>query len=529
MIEIFITFAAFTLAFFALVNRIIVFRLSMSMLTMPRILWILILLGLVALLNEPFKQIFLNDPTLINSTAEYYNLVTSNDYISYGYQAAVLIWNATLVVLVIYLFYKLITPAKFSRKKSKAYFDGCSLLISCGVEADVQRLTTEISYSIPLIFDYAYHYDNEAGQYALASIDLFSDKIFCKNIINHNPRTLYIIFETVINNCEQSQVAGRSLINQLISLMFTEPESQLNREELYHGLGKFGTFKKLIFGSLNFLNSSYQPLTGFYIYNRDDFDAKSINKYFEIIEYALKIYLKCPDNSPSIFFAAFNVIEEIINKNLLLLAHKPDNEIHLTSAYDNIITCSVGISSLIHFISQNAEEFPQSRDVTQQEYSFFKNDRNIYGAIAHGIYSVIEQLSRNEHFFESIRHLLVEIYQLSITDSLPIQALQKRLNILLTDKIEDNLTKLLYPAVTASLIYAFGLCEPEETSLEIHKILLKELKQKYLRTYESNSEIALDMLPKDTEIDISSKKLVRKHPWQWIRDKSLQELSLDDN
>ncbi|HAU1275975.1 TPA: hypothetical protein F8R88_15325, partial [Legionella pneumophila] len=89
MIEIFITFAAFTLAFFALVNRIIVFRLSMSMLTMPRILWILILLGLVALLNEPFKQIFLNDPTLINSTAEYYNLVTSNDYISYGYQAAV--------------------------------------------------------------------------------------------------------------------------------------------------------------------------------------------------------------------------------------------------------------------------------------------------------------------------------------------------------------------------------------------------------------------------------------------------------
>jgi hypothetical protein len=333
----------------------------------------------------------------------------------------------------------------------------------------------------------------------------------------------------VINNCEQFQVAGRSLINQLISLMFTESESQLNREEPYHGLGKFCTFKKLIFGNLSFLNSSYHPLTGFYIYNKDNFNTNSINKYFEIIEYVLKIYLKSKDNSPSIFFAAFNVIEEIINKNLLLLAHSPDNKIRLTSSYDNIITCSVGVSSLIHFISQNAEDFPQACDVTQQEYSFFKNDHNIYGAMAHGVYSVIEQLSRNEHFFESIRHLLVEIYQLSITDSLPIQALQKRLNILLTKKIEDNLTKLYYPAVTASLIYSFGLCEPEETSLEIHKILLKELKQKYLRTYESNSEIALDMLPQDTKIDISSKKLVRKHPWQWIRDKSLQELSLNEN
>jgi len=93
----------------------------------------------------------------------------------------------------------------------------------------------------------------------------------------------------------------------------------------------------------------------------------------------------------------------------------------------------------------------------------------------------------------------------------------------------NNLNKLFYPPVTASLIYAFGLCEPKDASLEIHKILLQELKQKYLRTYEASSEIALDMLPKDTEIDVLSKKLIRKHPLQWIRDKSLQELSLDDN
>lgn len=530
MIEIFITFAAFILAFFALINRIIIFRLNASILSMKRLLLLLIVMGLIALINAAISSIFLNESLLVSSTARYYDLSTSTNYISYIYQIIVWSWNAILVALVSYLFYKLITPIKFNPKKSKVYFEECSLIIASGVDADIQRLTAEIFYSVPLIFDYAFKDETDTGQYAASLIVLFSDEMFCKKMVNHNPATLYIIFETVINNCDRFQPLGKNLINKLLSLMFTEPGSQLNREDPYHGLGQFGTFKKLIFSNVNFLRSAYHPLSRFSLSNISEFDAKCIDKYFEIIEYSLKIYLNGHDNSPTIFSSALDVVVEIIRKNICFLAHKSDKDIHLTDPYNNVITCSVGLSSLIHFIQSNDQEFPKANEVIDEGYSFFKNDRNIHGAIAHGVYDVIELLSTNEYFFESIRILLVEIYQISSgDDSPPLLALQERLNTLLSNKINDNLTKLYYPAVTASLIYAFGLCEPEKSNVLIQKVLLTELKQKYLSAYESNSEIALDMLPKDTEVDVSLKKLIRKHPFQWLRYKTLQELSLDSH
>lgn len=263
MIEIFITFAAFILAFFALINRIIIFRLNASILSMKRLLLLLIVMGLIALINAAISSIILSEDTLTFNTVRYYNLSTSINYISYSYQIIVWSWNAVLVALVSYLFYKLITPVKFNPKKSKVYFEECSLIIASGVDADIQRLTAEIFYSVPLIFDYAFKDKTDTGQYAASLIVLFSDEMFCKKMVNHNPATLYTIFETVTNNCDRFQLLGKNLINKLLSLMFTEPGSQLNREDPYHGLGQFGTFKKLIFSNVNFLRSAYHPLSRF--------------------------------------------------------------------------------------------------------------------------------------------------------------------------------------------------------------------------------------------------------------------------
>jgi hypothetical protein len=36
------------------------------------------------------------------------------------------------------------------------------------------------------------------------------------------------------------------------------------------------------------------------------------------------------------------------------------------------------------------------------------------------------------------------------------------------------------------------------------------------------------MIPKDTEVDLPQKKLIRKHPVQWVRNRSLQELTLEE-
>ena len=69
--------------------------------------------------------------------------------------------------------------------------------------------------------------------------------------------------------------------------MFTETESQFLREEPYFGLGKFETFKKLIYGDVNFLKSQYAPLSSWASVNIDNFNTNTIKKYFEILNFSL--------------------------------------------------------------------------------------------------------------------------------------------------------------------------------------------------------------------------------------------------
>lgn len=196
----------------------------------------------------------------------------------------------------------------------------------------------------------------------------------------------------------------------------------------------------------------------------------------------LDSYLKESDNWPDIFWSALNTVCEIIVHNIYLLPKCVDKDMRFSQPYDNLSVCCSGAISLVNFITSNYEKFPSAKNVQFESYSYLKNDRNIYGAIADGIYRIIESSSMNRSMYESIRLLLITIYPYP-HNNIPhvLLSIQERLNILLENKVEENLTNLLYPSVTASLIYAFGLCEPDKAIFPIHKTLLLQLKQKYWR------------------------------------------------
>jgi hypothetical protein len=582
--EIFLAFAAFILAFLAFIKRIVIFRLNTGILTMRGLFWLLVILGIIPLVSmlihylpdEKAAHIFLN---FSSSIIELNQSITPTDNIfltQAPYKAigkvVLFFWNTSLFIIIIYLFYMLITPTKFSKKNAKIYFDECCHIIASGIETDIQQLTSEVSCSIPSIFYWAAQdNDSEIERYAASLIQLFSDEMFCLRIVNHNPVTLYVIFETAIKYCNTHKVIGKNLINKLILLMFTESKSLLNREEPYHGLGRFETFKKLIFGNVNFLKSEYRPLSGWFLYSKDNFSTEAIKKYSDIIEFSLGVYLDTlndmlysflfyentilelqPFNETTIrslrviesrlkacltehndlstiFYLALDTVGDIIEKNIYSLGQYSENEFRFSKPYQSLIACSSGVLSLIHFILQNAQKFPVGMKPQYKKYNYFDNDKNIFGSLANGIYKVIERLSTSDHAYESVRLLLMETYILSLSStSIPLKSIRCRLSILIKDKINDNLSNLHYPAISARLIYTFGLCEPDKTKYTIHKNLLKKLKKNYLRIYKSNQEIALDMIPKDTEVDSSRKKLIRKHPVQWVRNKSLQELTLEE-
>lgn len=538
MIVVFFAFTAFILAFLPLIKRIDVFRLNLSLLTQKGLWWILIITGFIALIkilidyNPSIKNISI--PILenfSNSPANYKNLLicygrpASISLLSIGHSIS-FFWYVVLVIVISYVFRKIFIPAKFSKRNSEIYFSESGSIIAHGKKEDINSLANETGYSISKIFKYAAAKNNETSKHAYRLIELFSDNIFCKAIVNHNPRTLYEIFKSVTENSERYSTLGINFITRLISLMITEPDSILNREEPYYGLGHFGECKELIFGNIHFLKSKYYPLSRWYVINNKNLNSRSIKKYHEIIIFSLEKYIHYQDDSPHIFLSALENISSIINSNLCSLEKYDDKKRRFSLPATNLTACLSGVISLIHFIALKIDLFPQTNAIETKNYSFYKNDRTIYGALANGIYQIIESFSKDSHDYDRIHLLIMEIYNTS-KKSNTLKAIQDRLTILLKRKIQENLNELLYPSVTACLIYSFGLCEPEKTPLEIHQFLLMELKKNFIAAYNANPNIAIDMIPDDTEYDHISKKLIRKDPRRWIRNKTAEELKLD--
>ncbi|CAM4417256.1 MAG: hypothetical protein LEGION0403_FIIPPAGN_02707 [Legionella sp.] len=155
MIEVFITLTALLLAFFALTNPVIQFRLNMSWLNMRRFYWILAFLGLIAILYLPCKYFLVNNAKILRSTANYYNLFISEVNYNLFFDLTLWLWSFSLVGLCLFLLSKIITPVKFSRRNSKSFFEQSNLIISSGMGEAIGSLTVEVSPSIPRIFDLA--------------------------------------------------------------------------------------------------------------------------------------------------------------------------------------------------------------------------------------------------------------------------------------------------------------------------------------------------------------------------------------
>ncbi|USQ12966.1 hypothetical protein J2N86_09655 [Legionella lytica] len=529
MIEIFITLAALLLAFFALINPTIQFRLNMSWLNMRRFYWILAFLGLIAILYLPCKYFLFNNAAILKSTANHYNLLTSEVNYNLFIDLTLWLWSFALIGLCLFLLSKIITPVKFNRRNSKSFFEQSNLIISSGVREAIGNLTVEVAPSIPKIFDLAASRPSKAQSYAYELLELFSDELFCNHIIHHNPIALTIIFEKVTKVDENLYPIGTNLVNKLIALMITKPESQLNREEQYGGgIGRFAVFKELVFGNVNFIKSQYRPLSAPFLNKESSFNSKGVNKYFEIIKFTIERYLSGYDDNPDVFFSALDVITEVITTNINHLINISDEDNSLSDAYCTIKACGFGMNRLISMLATSKIKMPIAPQISVKNYSYFKNDKTIYDAIAIGIFNVMEQLSRQENYFENIRLLIVNIYKLSLgKKSYFLKVLRPRLNLLLCEKIEHNLIDASYPPISAALIYSLSLCEPNKAKLKIHKKLLLELKKNYIQLYSSKREIALDMIPKDTTINVKTRKLIRRDYMRWTWHKTEDILILD--
>lgn len=503
MITTYLTFAGFILAFLALINPIITFRLKVRRLDNKLFFLVITILGVIACLEILIP--LTNITVWLGSSAHKIKILIF------------FCWNICLFGIILYLLYSLFFQVKFKKKNAKIYLHECSLIIESGKETDICLLAAEICTQVPVIFKYA-HKDND--KHAQKLLELFSDEFFCKIVVRHSTRILASIFQPVIDNAKFSSQCNHILIKRLIRFLLIDTNSLLHREEPYHGLGRCAKLKTNIFGNIDFLISEYRPLSSWFDFGTaENLDTKVIQKYLEIIKFSLESCLETKENYSDIFSAALDNIHEIVKCNTVKLEVMPNSSIYRS----NLSMCSLGLTSLVDLISHHPAPSPTSPIDKECNYSYDA----IYDVISNGIFNAIEAFSINQLGYEYVRTLIFKVYyDAKENEKTQIAEIQNKLDILLKKKIEDNLEHLFYPSVVGSLINCFGLCQPAKKFLPIHNFLLEMLKKKFVSAYNRFPEIALDMLPSDTIYKENEKRLIRRPHIIWTRFKKQEELIL---
>jgi len=84
-----------------------------------------------------------------------------------------------------------------------------------------------------------------------------------------------------------------------------------------------------------------------------------------------------------------------------------------------------------------------------------------------------------------------------------LRCIQDRISLLMEQKIKQNIIddKHYAPWISKSLIYAYSICEPENSTNSVHEFLMTALKCHYLKFYKLYPSQALKILPENVIID----------------------------
>ncbi len=325
------------------------------------------------------------------------------------FSAGIIIFTAAIILL-----QRSFSPAKYSQKNSKIFLGECYQIIANGIEKDLNELANEMQYSMEKIFNAALKHikspENPFKNLEYSSpiylLDLFSDQSFCKSIVCSNPKTLHATI-LAAKNISDERVGSRFIAQLLLSLL-TEHQSILYREEKNKGLGLFYGIKIEIFEDFNFLIGSYQPLSIWKFSDKDSVGAIEIKKYFELVNSALATYMdKNEDTKPQIFFSALTNIAEIITNNNYRTNMLSENRTYDSPQQKNLLACFLGVSNLITTIAKHSTNFQvEEKSIKKSKFDFLHEDRTLYGALAYGIYKIIEQFSTKEYNNDSIKLLV---------------------------------------------------------------------------------------------------------------------------
>lgn len=443
--------------------------------------------------------------------------------------------GALFVILSAILIYKSFHKPVFNRRNSEAFLLASGVIIARGNDDDLRELADEIRDSIkPLFEECRLYYDGDAKiskargteysvrqstKIAFEILDLWSDKILCKNIACKSPGTaIEIIHQLKINYYYNS--GGYALSQQMIHQALTNPDSILMREEKYSGLGFYNQFRYAVFGNWQFVNSRYRPLEAWNSYYKSTVTDWQVAKYCDCFETAFEAYFveqKYLDTAS--LSVGLDHLTTIVQTQAWHIRHIEKQDLDNSVEIKIIGAVAYGLGKIIDIVGKHQGKIPE---YTFQEEGYVQSrDKSIYGVIAFGIYEYYEKLAMALRHDDAMRFYAItiwlKVFKIGVVRSKIEIEVGGRLILHLKNKVGENLDSEVrfYPAITRLLITLFGILESEKKEdMNIEQKFRAEfiqcLKQDYPKIALKDPEFAADLLPEEVLYDSVNNELHRR-------------------
>ena len=435
------------------------------------------------------------------------------------------------------LLWKINRRAKFNSRNYKHFLKWCTSLIAKGNEYDLRELADEIFDSIKTIVKACKKYDSnnahfakkdgkqyeisEYTEYALTLLDIWSDEKFCQLMICYVPRTANEIFSQITKQ-RLYYSGGHALVGQLVRQAFINKTSILYREEDYFGLGHFKIFTNTVFGNCELIESNLNPLRAWGLLKCENLEPWKIEKYCEVLNVATQAHIVSGWHRGYRIglaggFDNLTGMAGIVWSQAYELDSLPDEHISKYLPWKNLHAIVFGLEEAVDILQKHEVNIPEYK-LNEANYDKFRDD-SIYGVIAYAIFNFFQNLSVSRSKDETVRMLAVslwlKVYPVSKgMESKAIVEIQKRLNIYLFKKFEENLKELHYPALTRLWINLIGLQKDTEDcgAKFVKEKLFELLRSYYEKAVKADAKKAKDMLPDKVRHDKKKGQLIQKYP-----------------
>ncbi len=441
--------------------------------------------------------------------------------------------------------------SRYEWENCAKYFNECFRIISKGNDSELIELSGEIRPNVKKIVNFSkqYHYweakeakDEDKPYYvpdhvviSLDLLNLLSDEKFCRLMVIHNPFTVVDIFRE-LQKGHGGFSGANALVQEIINQALINPDSILYRENKYSGLGHWKGFTQIMFGNDQF-NNNFNTLLQPWGYWKDEIHIWQIEAFENIATIVVEAYFQSGRDFWQHSFALnnlFRTLDGISLQQTFSLKTKLEDEVYQTKEYEVLSRMEGIFKKQIELGEKYSDKLP-IYPFNSQEYDSLK-DSSFYGFLAKGIYDFFERLSSMISKGHDVRTLAIGIWLdiFTVSEGLEtpfIKEIQKRLQLLLFDKVKQNLNDQYYPPITALLIDILGLYEQEAPqdnrgAVRFRGEFFDHLRNNFEASARKNKKKALDMLPKNVEYDQRKGQLIEN---TWFGEKIVLDLRYRGN